>query len=222
MNSESDNTRQLLETTARRLLAFQEYVSDLRKEVATGELDPRGLTVAGCHTSHAELLFLIALAREQGASFAPYTTIDRVEERTRELAGERDRLLEELGTERANQSLVTGLETYISSYSIGIRAMIRSWEELPSDEYEEFALEDQLADLMILRERDLVDLLLDFTLVETIANDLIKQMSESDELLWKQGSILFGPLIRAGIFQRGRRFEPRKHWWHYLDEDKEI
>jgi hypothetical protein len=45
-------------------------------------------------------------------------------------------------------------------------------------------------------------------------------MAQADAILRQYGSEMFGPLLRSGAIQRDRemRFEPREHWWWYLEE----
>lgn len=202
---------------------YQDNLERLAQEMAVGKYQPRDFTVSGLFTNPAYYHHYIAISRREQVDFSAFgTSVERIEQRWRELDFDtrRDALLAQLGPEETQRRLLEEVTILVEAYCDGVRAMINDLQHMSAEEYEEYAQGEELSDLETLTLRSAIVVLLPLLAESEAKSALERSLAQADAVLRRYGCELFGPLLRMGSIQqlRAARFEPREHWWWYLDE----
>jgi len=208
------------------LLASKFYLDALGRlaqEIATGTYQLRDFTITSLLSNPIYYQLFLDAAQSRNLDFSPYdTSIAKIERRWAELNfdARRAELLAQLPPGEFEHRLFEEVAFQARAYATKVSVIRGMWQQMATEEYEEFQQDDELADLEVFTLRDTVDLLLPMLPASEEKAELQEELAAADELLRREGALFFGPLLRMGSIQQMReaQFEPRERWWWYLDE----
>ena len=202
------------------LALYEWYLRALMNERSVEETTrERALAVGGVHAARQELKRLVALAQSQVTMTDDAQFLEHTESKLSNLDSWYRQLLEQLGAQEVQRSLVEMLRFYVSAYRETVKGLERDYQSLSPKEFTEYQLDDQLMYAQCLADRDLIDLVLQQVPRQALGGEVIEKLEEADRILFERGRLYLQPLFEIGLIQRGReaRFEPPERWWYYLD-----
>jgi hypothetical protein len=200
---------------------YKDSISRLQKEIENGCYTIRDFTIAGVYEFQMDSISYISLARANGIDYIAFdTSLSKMEQRLGEFTARRDVLLAQLGPEKTQRRLLEEVTILVRRYVGGVEGMMTNLREMDADEYEEYTQDEELYNLETLWLRNSVGFLLPLLAVSEAKSALELDLAQADATLQRHGPDMFGPLVRMGSIQQLReaRFEPKEHWWWYLDE----
>lgn len=202
---------------------YQVSLERLAQEMAAGRHDPRDLTMTGLFQQSVYYERYRHVSWKENIDFSAYdTSLERIERRWRELDfdARRDALLAQLGPEETQRRLLEEVTFLVKAYCSTVNVIHHTWDEMAAEEYEEFQQDDEFSDLETFTLRGSIHELLPLLVEGEAKSALERDLTQADATLRRYGAEIFGPLLRMGSIQQQReaRFEPREHWWWYVDE----
>ncbi|MFZ2486867.1 MAG: hypothetical protein WAZ19_01995 [Anaerolineae bacterium] len=215
------NTKVLFEKTLIVAKFYLDCIDRLEKEVKQGCYSIRDFTIAGIFEFQQTSIEYLDLARADDIDYAVFdTSVSKIEQRLSEFTARRDALLAQLGPEETQRRLLEEVTFLVKAYCSTVNVIHHTWDEMAAEEYEEFQQDDEFSDLETFTLRGSIHELLPLLVEGEAKSALERDLTQADATLRRYGAEIFGPLLRMGSIQQQReaRFEPREHWWWYVDE----